>query len=157
MLWSPRIRAALTAGTSWPTALKHGIIPVVCIGEVLAEREADLTAEVLLAQLKGALAGIHASAAHSLVIAYEPVWAISTFEGELAKPSDVQIELDFIRSQIAELYGHKAAQTVRVLYGGSVDDQIASGYLELNGCDGALVGGASLDPTSFAKIVATAP
>jgi triosephosphate isomerase len=84
------------------------------------------------------------------------VWAISTFGGELAKPDDVQKSIAFIRMQIAELYGRKTANEIRVLYGGSVDDQIAKGYLAVEGCNGALVGGASLNHHKFAGIVEAA-
>jgi triosephosphate isomerase len=133
------------------TALKHGIIPVVCIGEVLAEREADQTAEVLLAQLKGALAGIHASAAHSLVIAYEPVWAIGT--GKTATPEMAVEAHMIIRAELANIFDSHFAKATRILYGGSVKPENANALLGEEEIDGALVGGASLKPESFAAIV----
>jgi triosephosphate isomerase len=91
-----------------------------------------------------------------MVIAYEPVWAISTFGGEIAKPSDVKKSLDYIRFQLEGLHGKAVADSVRVLYGGSVDESIAGGYLSIEGCDGALVGGASLNYHKFSAIVDSA-
>jgi triosephosphate isomerase len=133
------------------TALKHGIVPVVCIGEVLAEREAGHTAEVLCTQLKGALAGISAAQAHSLVIAYEPVWAIGT--GKTATPEMAVEAHQIVRAEIAEILGSEAAEAVRILYGGSVKPENACDLLCQAEIDGALVGGASLKPDSFAAIV----
>lgn len=134
-------------------AVRNGITPVLCIGETHEERRRGETKQVLHDQLTTALSNLTASEVGSMVIAYEPVWAISTFGGELAKPTDIQKQFDFIRHQVRELYGPKAAKNVRVLYGGSVDDQIARGYLEIDGCDGVLVGGASLNYHKFAGIV----
>jgi triosephosphate isomerase len=133
------------------TALKHGIVPVVCIGEVLAEREAGLTAEVLLAQLKGALAGITAAQAHSLVVAYEPVWAIGT--GKTATPEMAVEAHMIIRAELANILGSHLANATRILYGGSVKPENATALLGEEEIDGALVGGASLKPDSFAAIV----
>jgi len=133
------------------TALKHGIVPVVCIGEVLSERESGQTAEVLLTQLKGALHGIHADAAHSLVIAYEPVWAIGT--GKTATP-EMAVEAHMIvRAELAKILGSQVAKATRILYGGSVKPENATALLSEEEIDGALVGGASLKPDSFAAIV----
>lgn len=134
-------------------AIRNNIAPVLCVGETHDERHSGETKQVLHDQLTSALSNLTASDIENVVIAYEPVWAISTFGGELAKPSDVQTQFDFIRHQIRELYGPKAAKNVRVLYGGSVDDQIARGYLEIDGCDGVLVGGASLNYHKFSGIV----
>lgn len=134
-------------------ALRNNIVPILCVGETQIERRAGETRQVLHEQITSALSDLVSEDVEKMVIAYEPVWAISTFGGQLAKPSDVKQMIDFIRKQIAQLYGDKAAQAVRVLYGGSVDDQIARGYLEIDGCDGALVGGASLNHLKFAGIV----
>ena len=138
------------------SAIRNDISPILCVGETKTEREAGHTQRVIHDQLTTALANVTSEEIDRIVIAYEPVWAISTFGGELAKPTEVQKELDFIRQQISELYGARVAAEVRVLYGGSVDEQIARGYLELPGCNGALVGGASLHYYKFSEIVATA-
>jgi len=137
-------------------AVRNDIVPILCVGETKHEREAGETKQVLHDQLTTALSDLTSVEIEDVVIAYEPVWAISTFGGELAKPHEVQSALEFIRSQVAELYGHKAAEHIRVLYGGSVDDQTIHAYLEVAGCDGALVGGASLHYYKFAGIVAAA-
>lgn len=137
-------------------AIRNDISPILCIGETQSERRAGETKQVLHDQLTTALSNLTSEDVERVVIAYEPVWAISTFGGELARPDDVQKTLEFIRMQIAELYGRTAARDMKVLYGGSVDDQIARGYLELEGCNGALVGGASLNHHKFAGIVEAA-
>jgi len=133
------------------TALKHNIVPVLCVGEHLHEREAGNTARVLLSQLKGALEGIHAHAAAPIVIAYEPVWAIGT--GKTATP-EMAIEAHMIiRAEVANILGSETAHTLRILYGGSVKPDNATALLNQEEIDGALVGGASLEPESFAAIV----
>jgi len=137
-------------------AVRNEITPVLCVGETKQERRAGETKPVIHGQITTALSNLTANEVGSMVIAYEPVWAISTFGGEYAKPHDIEQILKFIRSQIEDLYGKKAAKLVRVIYGGSVDDQIVRGYLEIDGCDGALVGGASLNYHKFAGIVDTA-
>lgn len=134
-------------------AVRNGITPILCIGETDHERKGGETRQVLHDQLVTALANLTANDIEDIVIAYEPVWAISTFGGELAKPSDVERDMAFIRKQISDLYGARAAERVRILYGGSVDDQIVRGYLEIKDCDGVLVGGASLNYHKFAGIV----
>jgi triosephosphate isomerase len=133
------------------TALKHGIIPIVCIGEVFAEREDNQTAKVLCTQLLGAFAGISAEAVAPIVIAYEPVWAIGT--GKTATPEMAVDAHKVIREQIAEILGNNVAEAVRILYGGSVKPENACDLLCQAEIDGALVGGASLKPDSFAAIV----
>ncbi len=137
-------------------AVRNGITPILCVGETNQERQDGETKQVLHDQIVTALSNLTKAEVASIAIAYEPVWAISTFEGELAKPGDVETALVFIRQQIAALYGPKAAKSVRLLYGGSVNDHIVRGYLELKDCDGALVGGASLNYHSFAGIVQSA-
>jgi triosephosphate isomerase len=133
------------------TALKHGIIPVVCIGEVLAEREAGKTASVLKTQLNGAFAGITAEAAKTIVIAYEPVWAIGT--GKTATPEIAEDTHKTIRAEVARLLGANVATEMRILYGGSVKPDNVTALMAQEDIDGALVGGASLKPDSFVAIV----
>jgi triosephosphate isomerase len=135
------------------SAIRNKITPILCVGETSQERKAGETKQVLHDQVTTALANLTTADMHDLVIAYEPVWAISTFGGELAKPHDVEAAIRQIRHEVAELYGERVAESVRVLYGGSVDDQIVSGYLEVPGCDGALVGGASLNYHKLTGIV----
>lgn len=137
-------------------AVRNEIIPIICVGETQQERRAGETKQVLHDQIVTALNNLTANEVEDIVIAYEPVWAISTFQGQLAKPGEVEDGLKFIRKQIADLYGDKAAKTVRLLYGGSVDDQSVAGYLQLEDCDGALVGSASLNYHKFAGIVDSA-
>jgi triosephosphate isomerase len=136
--------------------VRNDITPVLCVGETHTERRAGETKRVLHDQVVTALSNLTAHEVGDMVIAYEPVWAISTFGGELAKPTQAKDAMDYIRQIIADLYGKKAARNVRILYGGSVDDQIARGYLEIDGCDGVLVGGASINYHKFSGIVAAA-
>ena len=136
--------------------VRNGLTPLLCIGESAQERRAGETKQVLHDQVVTALSGLTAEEVGEMVIAYEPVWAISTFGGELAKPGQVKTAMDFIRRQVSELYGKKAGEDIRILYGGSVDEQVVGGYLEVEGCDGTLVGGASLNAHKFAGIVESA-
>jgi triosephosphate isomerase (TIM) len=133
------------------TALKHKLVPIVCIGEVLAEREAGHTDEVLRKQISLALVGVNPEDAESIVVAYEPVWAIGT--GKTATPEIAASAHLLIRSEIARRLGRHVADSIRILYGGSVKPDNATALLNQPEIDGALVGGASLDPQSFAKIV----
>lgn len=133
--------------------VRNELTPILCVGETSTERRAHETKQVLHDQVATALHNLTAHEVANMVIAYEPVWAISTFGGKLAKPDQVKEAIDFIRTQIKDLYGAKTAQAVRVLYGGSVDDQIAGGYLAIDGCDGALVGSASINYHKFSGIV----
>jgi triosephosphate isomerase len=128
----------------------------LCIGETAQERNSGHTKHALHSQLTTALSDLTAREVAGIVVAYEPVWAISTFDGEIAKPYDVEAAMKFIRAQIADLYSERVAKEVKILYGGSVDDTTVRGYLELESCDGVLVGGASLNPYKFANIVEAA-
>lgn len=137
-------------------AVRNGITPILCIGETGEERRLGETRQVLHDQIETALQKLTSEEVATMVVAYEPVWAISTFGGEIAKPRDVQQALDYIRLQIEGLHGKAVADAVRVLYGGSVDENTVQGYLEVKGCDGALVGGASLNYVKFSAIVDSA-
>lgn len=134
-------------------ALRNEITPILCVGETQVERRAGETRQVLHDQVASAVSHLTTAEAESIVIAYEPIWAISTFGHQIAKPDEVKKEMDFIRHQIYGLFGKKVSEKIRVLYGGSVDDHIAGGYLSIEGCDGALIGGASLNYEKFARIV----
>jgi len=131
-------------------AYKHGLTPIVCIGEKLDIRKAGTHVAFTLAQLDGSIAGIPAEQATSIVIAYEPVWAIGT--GEVATPEDAQEVCGAIRGRLAELYSAELAAGVRVLYGGSVKASNIAGIMAKGDVDGALIGGASLDAAEFASI-----
>jgi len=133
------------------TALKHKLTPIVCVGELLAEREDDKTEEVLLRQTSKALDGIESRVAESIVVAYEPVWAIGT--GKTATPQMAADAHHIIREQVARSLNRQIADKMRILYGGSVKPENASALMSQQEIDGALVGGASLDPQSFSKIV----
>jgi triosephosphate isomerase len=141
-----------TVNNKLKSALAHGLIPIVCVGELLAEREAGQTAAVLERQVAGALAGIDPATASSLVIAYEPVWAIGT--GKTATPEIAEDAHKIVRAQIAKSLSPELAANTRILYGGSVKPDNAASLSAQEDIDGALVGGASLDPESFSKIVA---
>ena len=131
-------------------ALAEGMLPIICIGETLAEREAGRTFEVLGQQLQGSLAGLNADQATEIVLAYEPVWAIGT--GVTATTAQAQEVHAFLRENLAELWG-EAAEDVRIQYGGSVKPENIAGLMAQPDVDGALVGGASLDADSFIAIL----
>ena len=131
-------------------AYRHGLTPILCVGEVLEIRKAGTHIEHTLSQLDGALAGLPADKARSIVVAYEPVWAIGT--GEVATPEDAQEVCAAIRTRLAELYSGDLADGVRVLYGGSVKASNVAAIMAKPDVDGALVGGASLDPDEFVAI-----
>lgn len=137
-------------------AVRNEITPILCVGETERERRSGETQQILHDQVASALHNLTAKEVGNMVIAYEPVWAISTFGGKLAKPGEAQKEMDFIRDQVKHLYGPKAAKNVRILYGGSVNEHIVRGYLEIPGCDGVLVGGASINYHQFAGVVDSA-
>jgi triosephosphate isomerase (TIM) len=137
-------------------AVRNGITPVLCVGETKEERRNGETRKVVHGQIVSALHNLTAEEVAAMVIAYEPIWAISTFDGEIAKPHVIQKEIDHVRDQVGSLYGDVTGRTVRVLYGGSVDEFDARSYLELEGCDGVLVGAASLNYHKFTGIVDSA-
>jgi len=137
-------------------AVRNKIVPMLCIGETFEERRAGETNQVLHDQLTTAISDLTADDVENMVIVYEPIWAISTFRGILAKPDEVEDAMKRIRYEIKELYGDRASQEVRIIYGGSVDDQIARGYMELDDCDGVLPGAASLNYHKFSGIVDSA-
>jgi triosephosphate isomerase len=132
-------------------ALQAGLTPICCVGEVLEEREAGLTDDVLRRQCVRAFHAISAKKAAKMVVAYEPVWAIGT--GKTATPELAAEAHAVIRSEVTEIFGEEYASNLRILYGGSVKPDNASALMAQEGIDGALVGGASLDPKSFAAIV----
>ena len=137
-------------------AIRNGIVPIICVGESKEERNAGETKQVLHDQVTTALSNLTAEDVAQVVIAYEPVWAISTFGGEIAKPDDMKRSINYIRMQVKELYGAPTAELVRILYGGSVDEHDARAYLEIDGCDGVLVGAASLNYHKFTGLVDSA-
>lgn len=135
-------------------AVRHGITPILCVGETAHERAAKETSGVLHDQIVGGLANLTAEEVAGIVVAYEPVWAIGT--GDNALPADVEHAAHIIRRQIEHLYGRDAAAAVRVLYGGSVNSDNAASYLNIPSVDGFLVGGASLKVDEFKQIVEAA-
>jgi triosephosphate isomerase len=132
-------------------AFAAGLVPILCIGEGLDIRKTRDQVPYTLTQLNGALDGVPAKEASTIVIAYEPVWAIGT--GEVATPADAQEVCAAIRARLAALYSAEIADGVRVLYGGSVKSGNIAAIMAEADVDGALVGGASLDPEEFSKIV----
>jgi triosephosphate isomerase len=131
--------------------LRHGMTPILCVGETLDEREAGATEDKVVGQVRAGLAGLKPEQVASMVVAYEPIWAIGT--GRTATAADAQAVCAAIRGTVAELAGVEAADALRIQYGGSVK---AGNIVELMAepdIDGALVGGASLDPDEFARIV----
>lgn len=131
-------------------AIRNDIIPVLCIGETAWEKSSGETNDVIHDQLLNGLANITSEELEKVVIAYEPVWAIGT--GENAMPSDVSVVVKAIKKQIEHLYGPKAAEEMKILYGGSVTENSAADYLALPGITGLLVGGSSLKAHVFAEI-----
>jgi triosephosphate isomerase (TIM) len=132
-------------------ALETGLIPIVCVGEVLEEREAGLTEDVLRRQCLRAFHAISGKKASKMVVAYEPVWAIGT--GKTATPQMAADAHALIRAEAAKAFGQEFSEQLRILYGGSVKPENAKALMAESEIDGALVGGASLDPKSFAAIV----
>jgi triosephosphate isomerase (TIM) len=131
--------------------LQHGMVPILCVGETLDEREAGSTEAKVLGQVRAGLAGVKAEQVAGMVIAYEPIWAIGT--GRTATTMDAQTVIAAIRSAVGDLSGSDAAASVRLQYGGSVKSSNIGELMQERDIDGALVGGASLDPEEFARIV----
>ena len=131
-------------------AFEHGLVPILCCGEALEVRREERHVEHVTAQLRVDLDGITREQVSSIVIAYEPIWAIGT--GEVATPQDAQEVCSAIRTLLAELYGGDVADGIRILYGGSVKAGNVAAIMAQDDVDGALVGGASIDPTEFAAI-----
>ena len=138
-------------------AYRHGITPILCVGETASERAMGETNDIIHDQLVGGLSNITGEEAKQLVIAYEPVWALSNGKDfanhEVPTPAEIVKAAKAIRSQVKHLFGAEVAESVRVLYGGSVSPDNAAAFVNATGIDGLLVGGASLDAHSFAAIV----
>ena len=132
-------------------ALQAGLTAIVCVGEMLAERESGSAETVVKTQLQGGLDGLTVSDMKRIIIAYEPVWAIGT--GKTATPEQAQEMHAFIRKSLAESHGKQTSDEIRILYGGSVKPENIAELMNAEDIDGALVGGASLEADSFAKIV----
>lgn len=135
-------------------SLSAGLVPIVCVGETLEQREADQTEAVVGSQLRGSLAGITAEQAPRVVIAYEPVWAIGT--GKTATPEQAEAVHVFIRGLLTEMFDGSVSEQMRIQYGGSVKPANANELLSQPNIDGALVGGASLKVDDFLQIIAAA-
>ncbi|MGB2982788.1 MAG: triose-phosphate isomerase [Candidatus Bipolaricaulia bacterium] len=135
-------------------ALASGLLPILCVGEVLEERRSGRTEDVVFSQLRSALQDVGSEEATRIVVAYEPVWAIGT--GETATPDQAQDAIASIRRRLSERFDTVLAERARILYGGSITPENAASLVSESDIDGALVGGASLDPESFARILAAA-
>lgn len=133
------------------SAFEHGLIPILCCGESLEEREKNMQEAKVKGQIEKDLKGIEASDVKNLVIAYEPIWAIGT--GKTASSDDAEAMCAFIRELLVELYDEDTANAVRIQYGGSVKPENVKEIMSKNNIDGALVGGASLKADSFASLV----
>jgi triosephosphate isomerase len=143
-----------TVGAKVRAALRNGLVPILCVGEGLEVREAGGHLVHSTAQLRAALKGLSAEQARTIVVAYEPIWAIGT--GRVATPADAQEVCGALRAALADKYGAAVADEVRVLYGGSVKSSNVAELVAESDIDGALVGGASLDADDFAKLCALA-
>lgn len=140
-----------TVNKKLKAAFAHDLIPILCVGESLSEREADITGEVIGRQLKLDLAGLDKSQAEKMIIAYEPIWAIGT--GKTATADQANDVIAFIRKVVTGLYGEETGSRVRIQYGGSVKPSTIKEQMGKLDIDGALVGGASLKANDFAAIV----
>ncbi len=136
------------------SALDHGLNPVICVGETLEEREQGQTNDVTSGMVKAGFSKVKPEEISSVVVAYEPVWAIGT--GKEAKPDDAADVISNIRKTVDSLFGKGASDSLRVLYGGSVKSANIRSFMVKEDIDGALVGGASLDPEEFFKIIEAA-
>jgi triosephosphate isomerase (TIM) len=136
-------------------AMKAGLIPIVCVGETLEQYEAGSTSEVVRRQVRDGLAGIDSASAARIVVAYEPVWAIGTGKASSGENADF-VHHQVIRTALSELFGAQNAESIRILYGGSVTAANASEFFAFPDIDGALVGGASLKPEEFVAITKAA-
>jgi triosephosphate isomerase len=135
-------------------AIGGGLLPILCVGELLGQRDTGQTEQVVAEQVKAGLAGLSAEKVSAVTIAYEPVWAIGT--GRTATPHQAQEAHAFIRRLLAEMYDDSLAQEMRIQYGGSVNAANAKELMSQKDVDGALVGGASLKPDEFVKIIQAA-
>ncbi|MDR2064008.1 MAG: triose-phosphate isomerase [Candidatus Nomurabacteria bacterium] len=144
-------------GHKTAAAIRSKVTPILCIGETMEERANGETNDVIYDQLVGGLSGVTSSHIRHVLIAYEPVWAISTGGGgtvsAVCSPDDLLDTIKVIRSHIKHLYGAKVSKDIRVLFGGSVNAENIKSYLQVDGVDGALVGGASLNVESFSNII----
>ena len=135
-------------------AVRNGITPIICIGETAEERKNGETTDVIRDQLLSSLSEIAAEDLSKVIIAYEPVWAISTTKSaKMATPDDIKEVLDLIHKLLTKTYGEKTVADTPVLYGGSVKVSNAEAYLSIPGCDGLLIGGASLIAPEFSDII----
>ena len=133
-------------------AIENGLTPIVCVGETLSEREEEQTLAVLDRQLEGGLEGVTGTQVGDVIVAYEPVWAIGT--GRVATPEQAQEAHAHVRARLVEMFGSTSGEQCRIIYGGSVKPSNVAELARQPDVDGALVGGAGLDPESFAEIVA---
>lgn len=131
-------------------ALKYGLKPILCVGETLEQRESNATIKIIKNQLMGCLKNINENEVRTIVVAYEPVWAIGT--GRNATPEQAQEVHSYIRKLLSDSYGSSVANKIRIIYGGSVKPENSKELLSMEDINGALVGGASLDAKSFAQI-----
>lgn len=132
-------------------AFKHGLVPIICVGERLEEREAGKTKDVVRVQTEAALAGLSAEQVADTVIAYEPIWAIGT--GKSSTSEDANEVIAYIREVVKSVSSETAAASIRIQYGGSVKPNTVAEYMGQSDIDGALVGGASLEPASYIALV----
>lgn len=140
-----------TVGKKAAAAFKHGLVPIICVGEKLEEREAGQTKEVCKVQTQAALAHLTKEQAAQAVIAYEPIWAIGT--GKSSSAEDANEVIGYIRSVVAEQFDAETAAAIRIQYGGSVKPNNIREFMAMPEIDGALVGGASLEPASYIALV----